>query len=276
MTKLAFFNLPDVGEGLTEAEIVSWKVNAGDTVGVNQIIVEIETAKSLVELPCPFAGVVSELMAKEGDTVEVGKPIISVTVPDDANNSAITTSIPVIAENAASAHQAVADAAASVAAEAKNPSLVGYGVSNSVANSRRRRAGAVNPPVAPGAGPGYTNPSAPATTAIPVIAEAAAQGALRRPSHPQLRPLRLAPPPAPQVGVGAFVQNARGYVLVVQERTGPAARPGFLKLPTGLLDQARHAGGIWGCRPPSESPGRRLRACCRPVHCAGSGLHFRP
>ena len=181
MTKLAFFNLPDVGEGLTEAEIVSWKVNAGDTVGVNQIIVEIETAKSLVELPCPFAGVVSELMAKEGDTVEVGKPIISVTVPDDANSSAITTSIPVIAENAASAHQAVADTAASVAVEPKNPSLVGYGVSNSVANSRRRRAGAVNPPVAPGVAPGYTNPSAPATTAIPVIAEAAAQGALNLP-----------------------------------------------------------------------------------------------
>jgi pyruvate dehydrogenase E2 component (dihydrolipoamide acetyltransferase) len=63
MTKLAFFNLPDVGEGLTEAEIVSWKVKAGDTVTVNQIIVEIETAKSLVELPCPFAGVVSELLA---------------------------------------------------------------------------------------------------------------------------------------------------------------------------------------------------------------------
>lgn len=53
MSQLAFFNLPDVGEGLTEAEIVSWKVKPGDHVAVNQIIVEIETAKSLVELPCP-------------------------------------------------------------------------------------------------------------------------------------------------------------------------------------------------------------------------------
>ncbi|MEI6591041.1 MAG: biotin/lipoyl-containing protein, partial [Actinomycetes bacterium] len=84
MTQIAYFNLPDVGEGLTEAEIVSWKVKPGDTVTVNQVIVEIETAKSLVELPCPFAGVVSELLAAEGDTVEVDKPIISVSVADGA------------------------------------------------------------------------------------------------------------------------------------------------------------------------------------------------
>ena len=80
MSQIAYFNLPDVGEGLTEAEIVTWKVKLGDTVAVNQIIVEIETAKSLVELPVPFAGLVTELLAKEGDTVEVGKPIIAATV----------------------------------------------------------------------------------------------------------------------------------------------------------------------------------------------------
>ncbi|WP_338069610.1 biotin/lipoyl-containing protein, partial [Phytoactinopolyspora endophytica] len=72
------FNLPDVGEGLTEAEIVSWKVEPGDTVKVNDIIVEIETAKSLVELPCPFAGVVEGLLVEEGQTVPVGTAIISV------------------------------------------------------------------------------------------------------------------------------------------------------------------------------------------------------
>jgi pyruvate dehydrogenase E2 component (dihydrolipoamide acetyltransferase) len=72
------FKLPDVGEGLTEAEIVSWKVKPGDTVKVNEILVEIETAKSLVELPSPFAGVVSELLVDEGTTVDVGTPIISV------------------------------------------------------------------------------------------------------------------------------------------------------------------------------------------------------
>src|SRR5665811_1972757 len=72
------FNLPDPGEGLLEAEIVSWKVKVGDVVKVNDIVVEIETAKSLVELPVPYAGTVTSLLAAEGDTVAVGTPIISV------------------------------------------------------------------------------------------------------------------------------------------------------------------------------------------------------
>jgi pyruvate dehydrogenase E2 component (dihydrolipoamide acetyltransferase) len=78
------FKLPDVGEGLTEAEIVSWKVKPGDTVKVNEILVEIETAKSLVELPSPFAGVVSELLVDEGTTVDVGTPIITVDTGEAA------------------------------------------------------------------------------------------------------------------------------------------------------------------------------------------------
>lgn len=73
------FNLPDVGEGLTEAEIVRWQVQPGATVAVNDVIVEIETAKSLVELPSPYAGVVAELLVGEGETVAVGTPIISVS-----------------------------------------------------------------------------------------------------------------------------------------------------------------------------------------------------
>jgi 2-oxoisovalerate dehydrogenase E2 component (dihydrolipoyl transacylase) len=72
------FKLPDVGEGLTEAEIVSWKVEEGDTVEINQVIVEIETAKSLVELPSPYAGTVQRLMVPEGETVPVGTPIIAI------------------------------------------------------------------------------------------------------------------------------------------------------------------------------------------------------
>jgi len=72
------FNLPDPGEGLLEAEIVSWKVKVGDAVKINDIIVEIETAKSLVELPVPFAGTVTALLVPEGETVPVGTPIISV------------------------------------------------------------------------------------------------------------------------------------------------------------------------------------------------------
>ena len=73
------FNLPDVGEGLTEAEIVSWKVKPGDTVAINDILCDIETAKSIVELPSPFAGTVTELLVEEGVTIDVGTAIISVS-----------------------------------------------------------------------------------------------------------------------------------------------------------------------------------------------------
>src|SRR5690606_9050523 len=72
------FPLPDVGEGLTEAEIVNWLVAPGDAVELNQVVCEIETAKSLVELPSPFAGEVIELLAQVGDTVPVGEPILRV------------------------------------------------------------------------------------------------------------------------------------------------------------------------------------------------------
>jgi 2-oxoisovalerate dehydrogenase E2 component (dihydrolipoyl transacylase) len=72
------FKLPDVGEGLTEAEIVTWKVKVGDVIEINDIVVEIETAKSLVELPSPYAGTVTALLVPEGETVAVGTPIIRV------------------------------------------------------------------------------------------------------------------------------------------------------------------------------------------------------
>ncbi|PXY18922.1 dihydrolipoamide acetyltransferase family protein [Prauserella muralis] len=76
------FRLPDVGEGLTEAEIVKWHVAAGDAVGINDVLVEIETAKSAVELPSPFAGTVTALLAEEGQTVAVGSPIVTIGEPD--------------------------------------------------------------------------------------------------------------------------------------------------------------------------------------------------
>jgi pyruvate dehydrogenase E2 component (dihydrolipoamide acetyltransferase) len=78
---MAEFKLPDVGEGLTEAEIVVWKVKVGDVVAINDIIVDIETAKSVVELPSPFAGTVTALMAAEGEMVPVGTPIIAIGDP---------------------------------------------------------------------------------------------------------------------------------------------------------------------------------------------------
>ena len=73
------FNLPDLGEGLTEAEIVSWRVKPGDQVQVDQVIAEVETAKAIVEVPVPFAGTVTELHGNQGATLAVGTPLITVS-----------------------------------------------------------------------------------------------------------------------------------------------------------------------------------------------------
>ena len=83
------FRLPDPGEGLVEAEIVTWRVAIGDKININDILLEVETSKSIVELPSPFAGTVTGLLVNEGDTVEVGTPIITiddVTVDSDAGD----------------------------------------------------------------------------------------------------------------------------------------------------------------------------------------------
>ena len=88
MAELRQFKLPDVGEGLTEADIVKWHVQPGDRVMINQIIVDIETAKAVVELPSPFEGVVAALLVPEGVTADVGTPIISVDVSPDAGDAA--------------------------------------------------------------------------------------------------------------------------------------------------------------------------------------------
>ena len=158
------FPLPDVGEGLTEAEIVTWLVAPGDTVALNQVICEIETAKSLVELPSPFTGVVTEVLAEVGQTVPVGDPILRVRTEgaaasdgSDAGDAA-NTADPVAAEAAVVA----ADAAASVAHDEDESGsvLVGYGSAGTV-RSRRRRGGE----------PLLTQPTIPVAEATPVIAK---------------------------------------------------------------------------------------------------------
>src|SRR5690606_26566662 len=115
------FLLPDVGEGLTEAEIVSWRVAPGDEVAIDDVVCEIETAKSLVELPSPYAGTVGELLVEEGATVLVGTPIITFT----SSGSDAAPAGPVPAEVGATD-------------EGGGSVLVGYG-SGSGATSRRRR-----------------------------------------------------------------------------------------------------------------------------------------
>src|ERR687883_1793279 len=77
------FLLPDLGEGLTEAEVVAWHVTVGDHVSVDQVVAEVETAKAVVDVPVPFAGVVSALHVLPGTPVRVGSPLMSVATADD-------------------------------------------------------------------------------------------------------------------------------------------------------------------------------------------------
>ena len=105
------FRLPDLGEGLTDGEVVRWLVAEGDTIVLNQPIVEVETAKAVVEIPAPYAGVVTRLHAKEGDTVNVGEPLLSI---DTAASNAATSGAP------------AGDGAAAAAPAAGEPGLHGF------------------------------------------------------------------------------------------------------------------------------------------------------
>jgi 2-oxoisovalerate dehydrogenase E2 component (dihydrolipoyl transacylase) len=147
------FKLPDVGEGLTEADIVSWHVKPGDTVTINQVLVEIETAKAVVELPSPYAGTVSALLADEGQTVDVGTPIITIDVP--VAGEAPAAPAPDATAGAAAEPQQPPPPPAPAAPPARQPVLVGYGVKPG-STSRRPRKSA---PTRPGSYP--TTPSAP-------------------------------------------------------------------------------------------------------------------
>lgn len=113
---LKSFQLPDVGEGLMEADIVAWRVAEGDEVKVNDVLVEIETAKSIVELPSPFAGTVTKLLVAESSTVEVGTPIVEIDDGLDAEAPAEDDG-----------------------GDASTPNLVGYGESATPSKRRRRR-----------------------------------------------------------------------------------------------------------------------------------------
>ncbi|MGF3054374.1 dihydrolipoamide acetyltransferase family protein [Microbacterium sp. YY-03] len=163
------FLLPDLGEGLPEAEIVAWHVAVGDEVALNQTIAEVETAKAIVELPSPYAGTIAELFANAGDVVEVGKPLLAFNL---AGESAPTPSAP--------------------AADAEDddvvpPNLVGYGAAPAAKGrpARRARGGA---PAAPAPGHTVTAPSAPAAVEVPQPAAPAAPETTERPrSTPPVR-----------------------------------------------------------------------------------------
>jgi pyruvate dehydrogenase E2 component (dihydrolipoamide acetyltransferase) len=241
------FRLPDPGEGLTEAEIVTWKVKVGDTVKVNDIVVEIETAKSLVELPVPFAGTVAALLVSEGDMVEVGTPIISVETGAGPSDSAAPP-----AAEAPAADQAADTADADEIEEGKiggktstgrTAVLVGYGVKNTEAKRRPRKATADTPQPEGEIGGRHEvrlnptrvaqskRPEAPVAAAAPAAMTAAAPRADRPLAKPPVRKLAkdlgIDLAEVAGTGDGGVVTRAdvEGYATAGSAHTAPSAAP---------------------------------------------------
>ncbi|HEV7933293.1 MAG TPA: dihydrolipoamide acetyltransferase family protein [Actinomadura sp.] len=221
------FRLPDVGEGLTEAEIVGWQVAAGDTVTVNQVLVEIETAKAVVELPSPFAGTVGELLAQPGATVQVGTPIIAIE----------TAGGPAPGDEA--------DAGAKIGEAGKDgriATLVGYGPRQGTARRRPRRGGGAatrssSAPPAPPAPPG--EPAAARETTAP-------NGS----AHPNGERVPLATPPVRKLAkdLGVDLRSLAG-----SGATGAITRDDVRAAASAPAEQAVPAGGTTAGAP---APGR--------------------
>jgi len=217
MAELKQFRLPDVGEGLTEADIVNWHVQPGYRVTVNQIIVEIETAKAVVELPSPFEGVVAALLVPEGVTADVGTPIISVDVSPGAGDAAAHQSADGAADQGeAATADALAEDLVPPPAEAgaepgihgtlapkpeRQAVLVGYGVKLGSTKRRARKA----------PGPDAGAAASAASTTTTEINEAAGAS---RPDRGE-RPAMLAKPPVRKLA------RDRGVDLSTLDGTGP-------------------------------------------------------
>lgn len=165
------FHLPDLGEGLTEAVLVRWAVSVGDEISLDQVIAEVETAKSIVDLPTPYAGTVLALHGDEGGTILTGAPVIEV-----GDGSAPAAPAPAGAGSASSTAEHEAYRAEEQAGSGNV--LIGYGTGAGPAKGRRRRVGAGG--AAPAAAPAAAaSPAAPARTAssAPAPAPAAASPA---------------------------------------------------------------------------------------------------
>lgn len=205
------FRLPDLGEGLTESEILSWRVTEGQAVTLNQVIADVETAKAVVELPSPFEGVVARLHEAEGTVVEVGSPIISFDVPDAGGTPAPA-------------------APAAGGAERRQPTLVGYGAEPDKAGrpARRARRGIAGAPGAPVAAPpapvaAVAAPPAPAPAAAapPAPAPVPAAAPVTDTQPPADTPAPERPRSTPPV---RKLARDRGIDLATLDGTGPQGR----------------------------------------------------
>lgn len=253
------FTLPDVGEGLTEAEIVSWKVQTGDTVTVNQVLVEIETAKSLVELPSPQAGTIGALLVQEGQTVEVGTPIVRFGGAGGADDA------PAAAAVSGAGGQAGADAAAPAGGTAEEPddsggaTLVGYGDRGGSGSRRRARRA---PSAGPSAPAGETTGGAADTTAATPEATNGTASASAPPATPAGSPAAdpgpalassgrpLAKPPVRKLAKDHGVDLAQ---VPATGSRGEVTREDLLAYLDGAAGDGRQAGAAAGSRPAAMS-----------------------
>ena len=194
------FRLPDLGEGLTESEVVEWRVAVGDAVELNQVIAEVETAKAMVELPSPCAGVVRALHAEEGQTVEVGEPLVTFDLSEAADLSGPAQDMPGGGPDSSGAPESSGRANGTPGAgpdssagdEGPEPNLVGYGArpERTGRPARRRRR---DVPASPAAPPGATTTvttTAPPAAPADGVASSSSDGRGERPrSTPVVRAL---------------------------------------------------------------------------------------
>ncbi|MGW8486174.1 dihydrolipoamide acetyltransferase family protein [Streptomyces sp. NPDC055886] len=179
------FKMPDVGEGLTEAEILKWFVQPGDTVTDGQVVCEVETAKAAVELPIPFDGVVHELRFPEGTTVDVGQVIIAIDVAPGSGDAPAPAA-------AAPAQEPVETPEAEAEPKGRTPVLVGYGVAESSTKRRPRKGASAAPEaaaVAAAVQAELNGHGAPAPAPASVPAQAGGQGGGRPLAKPPVRKL---------------------------------------------------------------------------------------
>ncbi|HEY3259546.1 MAG TPA: dihydrolipoamide acetyltransferase family protein [Pseudonocardiaceae bacterium] len=239
------FPLPDVGEGLTEAEILAWHVAPGDTVTVNQLIVEIETAKAAVELPSPWSGVVTELLARPGDTVDVGRPIVTIDIdpggPAPAGAKADDVAKPAGAEEAASGGKIGEEMPGGRIA-----TLVGYGPRSAIAKRRPRKGapGSAGGPGGPGRPGGVGGPggAVPAEEPAAIVRQAVQTSAERAPSPTpdtqpavaQLTDVAAAARPSPN-GAGGHVPLAKPPVRKLARDLGVDLRALSGSGPSGVI-----------------------------------------
>ncbi|MEV7185921.1 dihydrolipoamide acetyltransferase family protein [Kitasatospora sp. NPDC093102] len=203
------FRLPDLGEGLTGAEVVRWMVEVGEVIVVDQPVVEVETAKAVVEVPCPYGGVVTARYGEVGEEIAVGAPLVTVAVAPEEGSTPEAPVEPAVA-----------------AAEVERP-LVGFGVAEPGRGGRRRRVGAsasAAAVVAPAVAPAAAVPAGPAV--VPVISPLVRR--LAREQGVDLAALTGSGPDG--LIMRADVERAVAAKVAAPAVAGPAAQDGVVPL----------------------------------------------